>query len=239
MAIEVVAIAVGLKLADHVLGKALDRLGTEFKSRVIDRWTRQRADEFVRTFCALVLEGVNEAAIDSTLDELLRDDNKSAALFDAYRRISFCASPSLGPRVIALVTAKVVAEVRKPSTDEEQVLAAAQLLNDGELTEARDWFVRYVEFRRALEGPYTYSTGPCQSGGLHIWDEWGTWAGKLSTLGFLSHTVQIARPASSESLPRLQTEVYIAGATRLLADLVTIAARGDDSTATAVGAPRS
>jgi hypothetical protein len=73
--------------ADYLLGKTIDTIGSQFQSRVIARWTKTRAEQFITTFCAEVVSG-DEKAIKEQLDKILDDDQLSALLFDAYQAVA-------------------------------------------------------------------------------------------------------------------------------------------------------
>src|SRR6185369_2922943 len=107
----------------------------QVKSGVIARWTRKRMEAFITAFCKQVAEGTNEASLEANLTAIVEDDQKSQALFDAYRRVALSASPELGPRIIALVTARIVGESRQPTVEEDKIMMAAERMNDAELIE--------------------------------------------------------------------------------------------------------
>lgn len=98
-------------MVGHATGKFLDKLGSSFRTHVIDRWTRRRAEEFFEQFCKEV-SSQNGAPTPSELDEeltkLLEDEACSEVLFDAYRRVALSKSKILGPRIIAILTAEIV-----------------------------------------------------------------------------------------------------------------------------------
>lgn len=186
---SLIGVGVGI-VGDYVVGKAVDVLSSTFKSGVIDRWSRRRAEEFVRTFCDLVCAGKSDEEIEPYLNAIVQDDAKSAALFDAYRRVALSASPVLGPRIIAIITARLVGEKRVPNYDEEKLLAAGERLNDAELIEARNWFNSYVVKLEQKDGSYFDEGWPDTTGGIELWDGWGPWAAKLSLIGFIFQSIR-------------------------------------------------
>lgn len=182
----------------YVSGKSADALFASFRENVIERWSKKRAKEFVSTFCETIASG-SESNIPECLDELFKDDRNSELLFDAYRRVTLSASPVIGPRIIAVVTAKIVSENRQPLESEEQILQAAGSLADFDFEEAKEYFDRFVS-KMSRVGNRWIDDGFVEelcSGPSDFW-EIGAWAGKLGAIGFLGVSSHIH--ADSESV---------------------------------------
>lgn len=123
-------------LIDYAAGKLIDNLASQFRTHVIARWSKQRAEEFFYQFCREVGKEAtdgNSDKIDSMLQEMMEDDVKSEILFDAYRRVSLSRSKKIGPRIIGLITAKLVIAGETASDEEDNMLLAAENLSDDEL----------------------------------------------------------------------------------------------------------
>jgi hypothetical protein len=224
----------GALVGEYVAGKVVDVLGKKFKSGVIERWTRRRSEQFIRTFCDLVAEGKDDAEIEPFLTAIVEDEDKSAALFDAYRRVALSASPVLGPRIIALVTARIVSESRQPTVEEEKILSVAEKMTDAELSEARNQFDKYVcKYER--KGTSYFSEGSDEdSAGIDFWADWGSWAAKLASLGFIHTYVEVktykewqfdegrvVEVGDDIQQVKLRTDMYYAAEYKDLAELVT------------------
>jgi hypothetical protein len=149
--------------ASAVVGKVAAKLILKkFGKAVVERWTRHRAEQFFAAFVeALAAESaahIESLEVDRMLDKILEDDTKTETLFDAYRRVCFTTSKDLGPRIIALLTGKLVMEGRVADEEEEKVFAAAETLGDGELL---SFFKKYSEcVQRASQdqGPAKFCT---------------------------------------------------------------------------------
>ena len=216
---------IGGVLADKVLGKVCSL----FKTNVIERWSRKRADEFVRTFCDAVSKGRDTEEALQLLNEIMADEAKSAALFDAYRRVALSSSPTIGPRIIALVTAKIVSQNRDASPDEERILSVSELLNDAEFGEAKDWFERYV-CKLPQPGTAFQSLGDEDDvASTDLWDGWGAWAAKLGQFGFIKQSIRIIaheynfRDFTEIGKPQLATDMYYDPAYAELVALIDLA----------------
>jgi len=125
-------------LLDYTKGKIYDGLKKSFKNNVIDRWSRWRSEKFLKTFYQEIFQLINldnPQELNSYLDKIFQDEEMSEILFDAYRRVSLSRSKTIGPRIIAVVTAKLIYEKRCADTSEEILLTAAETLNDDEFVE--------------------------------------------------------------------------------------------------------
>lgn len=201
-------------LAGHVAGKLMDYLGSKFKTSVIERWGRHRAERFFDEFCREVeieLGGTESARLDDILSQILEDEGCSEVLFDAYRRVSLTKSKELGPRIIGIVTAELVVQKRTADDIEDTILLAAENLTDAEL-------IQYATFVREQQARATAKTDKdvtfTDDGSLKI--EWqkeqfdsnwrcetdisvaplnldeclGRWASKLKSYGILSDDIK-------------------------------------------------
>lgn len=120
-------------------GKAIDFFVSEMKDGVIERWGRYRAQRFVEAFISEVEKELREGSRSDNLDELLnqfvKDDDASQALFDAYRRVVISKSKDIGPCVIGILKAQLLVEEREPTWEEERMLTVADELTDEDLIE--------------------------------------------------------------------------------------------------------
>lgn len=138
-------------LIGHAAGKLLDAVGVGFRTNVIERWSRHRAEQFFRTFCEEVArrdQPESEQDLHQSLNQILEDEECSEVLFDAYRRVAMSRSKSVGPRIVALLTAEIVGERRTATDDEDVLFAAAEQLTDDDL----DQFVAFIAKERSRGG---------------------------------------------------------------------------------------
>lgn len=192
-------------LASHAAGKLLDTFGSSFRTHVIERWSRRRAEEFIVQFCEEVSRqrsGATDHELEAALTRITEDEVCSEILFDAYRRLALSRSRVLGPRIIALLTAELVGEKRGASDPEDAILLAAENLSDGELLAFAEFVreerakstgddkglrIKWCEEQFDSSWPHkqTVSTGP-----LDLEECLGRWAGKLKSYGIIKDDVQ-------------------------------------------------
>lgn len=196
------AIAVGAYAGD----KSISYVEDKFAELVIKRWTRHRAEAFFKSFIdevELSLNGMGSNRVHDYLDAMLNDSEKSELLFDAYRRVSFSTAKTLGPRIIGLLTARLLLKNGKAGWAEDKVFTAAESLSDPELLEFagefRDCEPKLQAMKGGREG-YCYNKegysfaadggdGAYQNSEFvsHSSDleEWGSWATKLRNHGII------------------------------------------------------
>ena len=139
-------------LTSYLGGKGLDLLGKTIREKVIERWTVHRARCFLDSLMEAVEQretgAITESRLRQILDDLFRDDVATELVFDAYRRVAMAASKTLGPKIIGLLTGRILLSHRVASAREEAVFLAAERMTDFELGEMADFLAKY---RKKLE----------------------------------------------------------------------------------------
>lgn len=190
------------------IGYAADKLVSVaeslVKTHVIERWSRYRAQTFFEAFCTAIVDvSATDDELREKLDELMSDDARSQVVFEAYRSVCLSKSRSIGPRVIAFLTAEIVLSDSNASEDDEQIFAAAETLSDSEFEDLHafvhtelgkvksppssgEWF--HVEIRKEADSSssgYLSYIAPLDYA-LYV----GRWGIKLKQLGLLDDEVQ-------------------------------------------------
>ena len=201
-------------ISGHVAGKLMDCIQSRFRTHVVERWTKRRAERFFEEFChevELELAGKKSDKLDELLAHILEDETCFEVLFDAYRRVSFTKSKNLGPRLIGIITAQLVIEERLANQVEDNMLLAAESLTDDELLD----FSKFVQKRRVeaeagsrndvsyspqgdlqirLGEEQSFSHWPQESdislAPLDLVECLGRWAAKLKAFGIISDDVK-------------------------------------------------
>ncbi|CAG4885727.1 hypothetical protein [Paraburkholderia saeva] len=145
--------------ADFALDKAKDALFDMVKDKVIGRWSEHRARQFFEAFIDEVRQEddvlTTSAELNDMLQSIANDDERTSAIFDAYRRVALSASKDIGPMVIGLLTAHIVLEGRAADEIEEMVFEGAEVLNDRDFTSLQAWMKGFVhddmEYKKELE----------------------------------------------------------------------------------------
>lgn len=197
----------------------------KFKEAVIERWTRYRANCFFEAFCsAIQLElpsGPENPEATRRLDELLSDEVRTEVLFDAYRKVAFCASKEIGPRIIGLLVGKLFSAGQRATESEEKILQAAEQMNDSELYSFLKLFretelklqrgkkdVRMagsdieLDWHKEVIDSNSPSKEAVDIGGLDVELSFGAWALKLKQLGFIKDSVRVSRSSYREDSER-------------------------------------
>jgi hypothetical protein len=201
-------------ITGHIAGKVIDRVGASFRSQVIERWSKRRAQAYFEQFCeqlSLELSGIESAWLDDLLEKMLVDEACTELLFDSYRRVCLSRSKMLGPKVLGILSAQLAIERRQPTQHEESMMDACERLTDTELID----FATFVdEQRKRAESPAHKDVSTSDQDILQIkWcmesldSNWhrdssvslaplnlgeclGSWAARLCDLGILSSDVK-------------------------------------------------
>lgn len=103
-------------------------------SSVLDKVKNARAqvffDQFIKEFVNEKTTGQDSDVLDRTLTRIHKNETAKELLYDAYRRVCLSASKNLGPRIIAILTAKLISEERMATEIEERFFLAAEQLSD-------------------------------------------------------------------------------------------------------------
>jgi hypothetical protein len=103
----------------------------------VERWGEYRRNQFFEALLEkLQIEqasGKKDEEINSLLDDLLKSEENSEKLFDAYRRVCFSKTKKYGPRIIGLLTAELINNATTSNEDEEMIFEAAEKLGDLDL----------------------------------------------------------------------------------------------------------
>lgn len=197
-------------VTSYVVGKLSDSVVGRFSKAVIGRWTDHRRQKFLESFVEeLRLNGEQPDDLDAFLDEVMGDDSKSAALFDAYRSVCLSRSRTLGPRVIGIVAASVVLGYMEADDRCDNIVRAAESLSDDELIETSCYVLQQWTKAASAESD---GVRPTESGGIVMEADrvavdigrdyrvyvgpvalsvaYGTWASKLGALDLITTDVK-------------------------------------------------
>ena len=140
--------------------KAIGLLASKFKDAVIQRWGAHRARQFMDALLIAIGEdeliGGHPDKVQTMLDKAMADDNLSAVLFDAYRRVTLSASRDIGPRIIAFLTARLLLSEEEASEQDDAIFRAAEFMNDKELRDLAEFVEEHQ--KKAVKESDTSST---------------------------------------------------------------------------------
>ena len=169
------------------------------RKHVIERWTRKRAVEFYRSFCATLLsDNPDGPELAEMLHELLQDETRSEIVFEAYRLVCLAKSKTIGPRIVAVLVAEIVQRDGVADKEEELVLAAAEQLSDSELVSFAAELAKLPSLKtwggvevtletRQIDSNFSVGRTEISQGSLA--QIYGPWAEKLKSLSFLTESV--------------------------------------------------
>jgi hypothetical protein len=171
-------------------------LANKFKTSIIEKWSRRRAEAFFETFVERLsfIDACNGPLkeIEPLLLELLENEQNSEIMFEAYRTVCLSASASLGPRIIAVITARLIGEGRKALPEEERMLMVAESFGDQDLIDLADYLSTHalknyeIDLGRDTEDlNYWGSSHTSRIGPMNLGEEVGNWCLKLANCGLV------------------------------------------------------
>jgi hypothetical protein len=194
-------------LAGYVAGKVVDITLEHAYRDLLQRWSSYRARKYFESFKTAIAEENLGNGSSTDLIELLKkcdsNDEISSVLFDAYRRVVLCSSREIGPRIIGIVTARIILDERVANEYEERIFMAAESLSDSELQDfqvtADSWEGRLTEgtdgivsdrglLRIKLHAEQIDSNSSNKEADMspiNLAEELGLWALKLKNIGIL------------------------------------------------------
>lgn len=193
---------ISTSIVQSIGSEALSRIASRFAQRAREDWLERRGREFWSRFQRSVAEdsgvAVSGAALDGCLEELLRDETKMEVVSEAARSAFLSKSRTVGPRVIALLAARIVLEDRTATANEELVLDACEALSDSDLRSLRDYLADRKASRDGQVRAYvtseardtTFSFSSAKIGPPDLTREIGPWANKLEAIGLFHQEVE-------------------------------------------------
>jgi hypothetical protein len=200
------------------IGKKLaSKLFDKFSSKVVERWSKYRRDMFFEAFChemeIELQQKYPSVAVEDTLQTILDDENKSEALFEAYRQVSLSKSKKIGPRIIGLLTAQIFVQDNVADADEELLFEIAEKSSDADLIGFANFYDEQLEHSKN-SNKKIYNVTKKKNGNLEIvvgeesldstWDrnsdinlgslnlraDYGAWALRFKNLGVLVEEIR-------------------------------------------------
>lgn len=161
--------AAGNKAVDYAGDKLKDVVEDYLKDQIVLRLSKRRQDAFIDQFLRAVQKAGDDATVSAELIDLLQklgeDDMLAEGLFEAYRKVAFSASKEIGPRVIALIAAKILVEGREPDEHENSLFAVAESFNDADFRQFHSWMSlleqseRYIDLSHRLRQSHAGGAG--------------------------------------------------------------------------------
>ncbi len=178
----------------------LSKVQDLISDNIINKWRSYRTNQFLDTFLQEVsrecITQQQNQTLDEALNKLLSTPKAEDALFEAYRKVSLSASKELGPRIIALLTARLIIEDRYATEDEESIFVLAEEMRDVEFMKFCKFYNENNLEENLQKSQYTYPVSSDEMGlGSHSGSipathlnpiiSLGKWAGKLEKVGLL------------------------------------------------------
>ncbi len=220
------------------LSSAISYIGNNVLAKIRDR----RIDGFLNCLCEEYRKEQDIRGASGDLDLLLMKIDESElhqeAIFSAYRRVALSASKLTGPRVIALLTAKLLLEDRDATQEEESIFTAAESFSDREFRELLSWWEsesgKTVSLSSFFDGDFTtppmppFSTitlstfGDEETSPVNLYRYFGSFAAKLENVGMVYQeikTTHIPQTRSEPSHQQIERKLHVENQLHIFAEL--------------------
>lgn len=195
-------------VAPSVIESIIDEVGGAMLKKCSDRRTHGYFLQLADSLGEDIPEPDRAVRIRAALERVAAREETRETVHEYYRRSVLSRSKEIGPRILALLAARMIREQREPTAVEHQIADVAETCTDGELSEferyyasleaeasdpRRDVLLSKVTVTR--EGFYVRleqesSTGSVTVGPLCLSSELGPWAAKFERAGAIEQNVQ-------------------------------------------------
>lgn len=178
-------------------------------TNVISALAQLRAKVFFESLLkALSLNPPGQSGGEETLrklDELLKSEVGKVVLYDACRRVSLCRSKFFGPRIIAILAARLLQEGRESNAKEDAIYAVAAELSDEDLlsflAQYEAWKAKHVKGNTSKPFTVPFDESSIEAGragsidfsSINFREHFGTWGRVLSAHGFIESISSLKR----------------------------------------------
>lgn len=255
----VTAISAAGAVAGYVGQRVMDAAVDKLAAAVVRPCAERRAHSYFRklteTLAAEAGAVVGAETISAALNRVMERDSARETVYEFYRQSVLSRSKEVGPRLLALLAARLVGQDRKPTVAEQQVAEIAEACTDDDLLQFVAYFVtitggtspKHAERVRSVSAGYLVrldqetsdSNWPSamRAGPLNLASELGPWAAKFERAGAVEQHIETSSKEYEEDserhidmpgvLHRIEWSAFFGDACRDLAELIPLATPHD------------
>jgi len=130
-------VTAGLMGMEYAKARGIDAAVDSLLGRVVGNVADKRAQRFMLKLVEAIVPDATErddAEVRTILDRVTSSEAAAERVFDGYRRSLLSKSRTIGPRVQALLVARLLAEDREASKEEQAIADVAEQCTDSDLT---------------------------------------------------------------------------------------------------------
>lgn len=234
-------------VAPSVIERIIDEVGGAILKGCSDRRTHAYFGQLAASLGEDIPEPDRPARIRAALERVASREETRETVHEYYRMSVLSRSKELGPRVLALLAARMIREQREPTAVEHQIAEAAETCTDGELRAFQSYYASMdAKARQKPEDGVGRSVFLSQNGVISVGiggganasvgptslaNEVGSWAAKFERAGAVEQDVELSireRRTTSWDDPdgfdrRTDCTLHLLGACRELAVLLPLA----------------
>lgn len=200
--------AVAGYVGQRVMDAAVDKLAAAVIRPCAERRAHAYFHKLAEALAADVSEKASTEVIAAALDRVMARDSARETVYEFYRQSVLSRSKEVGPRLLALLAARLVREGRKPTEAEQQVAEIAEACTDDDLVQFVAYFVtitggtspKHAEHMRKVPAGHLVRLGQetsdsnwpsaMRAGPLNLASELGAWAAKFERAGAIEQHIE-------------------------------------------------
>lgn len=218
------AVAAAGTVAGYAGQRALDFAVDKLAAAIIRPCAERRAHAYFRQL-ADAMAGLDAGEVDAErveriLNAITKDEPSQETVFEFYRQSILSRSKEVGPRLLALIAARLIKERRTPTDNEHRMAEIAETCTDEDFSAFSDYYESLTmgsdpkQSERVKKTPAGFlvqldqetsdSNQPSarRSGSLNLASDLGSWAAKFERAGAIEQDIEIRTEEYKEDSER-------------------------------------
>lgn len=218
------AVAAAGTVAGYAGQRALDFAVDKLATAIIRPCAERRAHAYFRQLAEAVVDAdageVDAERIAAALDAVTKDEPARETVFEFYRQSVLSRSKEVGPRLLALIAARLIKERRTPSDGERQIAEIAEACTDDDFSAFTNYYQslstgsdpKQAERVKKTPGGFLVRLdretsdsnwpSPMRSGPLNLGSALGPWAAKFERIGAIEQHIETSSKEYKEDSER-------------------------------------
>jgi len=211
-AVVTTAVAAAGTVAGYAGQRALDFAVDKLATAIIRPCAERRAHAYFRQLAEAVVDAdagdIDAERIAVALDAVTKDESARETVFEFYRQSVLSRSKEVGPRLLALIAARLIKEGRTPTDGERRIAEIAEACTDDDFSAFTNYYQSLTAGSDPKQGERVKKTpggflvqldretsssnwpSPMRSGPLNLASDLGPWAAKFERAGAIEQHIE-------------------------------------------------
>lgn len=193
--------------------RALDFAVDKLAAAIVRPCAERRARAYFQQLAAAVVDAdagdMDSERISAALDAVTKDEPAREAVFEYYRQSVLSRSKETGPRLLALIAARLIQNHRKPTSAEQTIAEIAEVCTDEDLAEFAAYYQSLIDGTMPMHAEHVRkvpagflvlldsagsesgeASSSVPAGPLSLAAELGRWAAKIEHVGAMQQIIE-------------------------------------------------